>query len=56
MDRNTIMSLLVKAGENAKSSWTRRLVDLPVRDVEVDEIWGFRLARKKATSRQNEQR
>jgi IS1 family transposase len=41
MDRNTIMSLLVKAGEKCQNLMDERLVDLPVRDVQVDEIWGF---------------
>ena len=41
MDRNTIMSLLVKAGEKCQNLMDERLVDMPVRDVQVDEIWGF---------------
>ena len=41
MDRNTIMSLLVKAGERCQRLMDEKLVDLPVRDVQVDEIWGY---------------
>ena len=41
MDRNTIMSLLVKAGERCQSLMVEKIVDLQVRDVEVDEIWGY---------------
>ncbi len=41
MDRNTIMSLLVKAGDRCQRLMDEKLVDLPVRDVQVDEIWGY---------------
>jgi len=41
MDRNTIMSLLAKAGERCQRLMDEKLVDLPVRDVQVDEIWGY---------------
>jgi transposase-like protein/IS1 family transposase len=41
MDRNTIMSLLLKAGERCQHLMDEKLVNLDVRDVEVDEIWGF---------------
>jgi transposase-like protein/IS1 family transposase len=41
MNCNTIMSLLVKAGEKCQRLMDEKLVDLPVRDVEVDEIWGY---------------
>jgi transposase-like protein/IS1 family transposase len=41
MDRNTIMSLLVKAGERCEKLMEEKLQGLDVRDVEVDEIWGY---------------
>ncbi len=41
MDRNTVMSLLLKAGERCQRLMDEKLVDLPVRDVQVDEIWGY---------------
>jgi IS1 family transposase len=41
MDQNTIMSLLVKAGEKCQALMDAKLVDLPVRDVEADEIWSY---------------
>jgi transposase-like protein/IS1 family transposase len=41
MDRNTIMSLLVKAGEKCQALMDEKLVDLPVKDVQCDEIWGY---------------
>lgn len=41
LDRNTILSLLVKAGDRCNTLLTEKLVSLPVDDVEADEIWGF---------------
>ncbi|MGB9408617.1 MAG: IS1 family transposase [Terracidiphilus sp.] len=41
LDRNTIMSLLIKAGDRCQTLLTQRIVNVPVKDVEVDEIWGF---------------
>ena len=41
LDRNTIMSLLVKAGDRCQTLLIDRIVNVPVQDVEVDEIWGF---------------
>ncbi len=41
MDRNTIMSLIVKAGERCKTLMISKIVNLPVTDVQADEIWGF---------------
>jgi transposase-like protein/IS1 family transposase len=41
LDRNTLMSLLVKAGDRCHTLLTERIVNVPVQDVEVDEIWGF---------------
>ncbi|HTV83083.1 MAG TPA: IS1 family transposase [Acidobacteriaceae bacterium] len=41
MDRNTIMTLLVKAGERCQRLAQHKIEHLTVRDVEVDEIWGY---------------
>ncbi|MGA3101594.1 MAG: IS1 family transposase [Terracidiphilus sp.] len=41
MDRNTIMSLIVKAGDRCHTLLLQRIVNVPVQDVQVDEIWGF---------------
>jgi transposase-like protein len=41
LDRNTIMSLLVKAGERCEKLMLSKIASIPVQDVEVDEIWGF---------------
>ncbi len=41
LDRNTIMSLLVKAGDRCQTLMMEKVCNLTVQDVEVDEIWGF---------------
>lgn len=41
VNRDTICNLIVTAGEKAKQLLESRIVDVPVRDVECDEIWGF---------------
>jgi IS1 family transposase len=41
LDRNTIMSLLVRAGERCQTITVSKIVNLTVKDVEADEIWGF---------------
>jgi len=41
LDRNTIMKLLVLAGEKCAAIMGRLIVNVPVKDVECDEIWGF---------------
>ena len=41
MDRNTIMRLLVLAGERSKTLLVSKIQNLPVCDVEADEVWGF---------------
>jgi transposase-like protein/IS1 family transposase len=41
LDRNTIMSLLVRAGINCQRLLDRTIVNIPVRDVEADELWSF---------------
>jgi transposase-like protein/IS1 family transposase len=41
VDQNTIMKLLVLAGEKCEKLMGRLIVNVPVKDVECDEIWGF---------------
>jgi len=41
IDRNTIMSLIIKAGDRCKTLMISKIVSLPVNDVQADEIWGF---------------
>src|SRR6266700_8029879 len=41
LDRNTIMKLLVLAGEKCEKLMGRVIVNVPVKDVQADEIWGY---------------
>ncbi len=41
LDRNTIMKLLVLAGEKCEKLLESRIKNIPVSDVQCDEIWGF---------------
>jgi transposase-like protein/IS1 family transposase len=41
LHRDTILRVLVSAGEKCEKLMGRLIVNVPVRDVECDEIWGF---------------
>jgi IS1 family transposase len=41
VDQNTIMKLLVLAGKKCEKLMGRMIVNVPVKDIECDEIWGF---------------
>jgi transposase-like protein/IS1 family transposase len=41
VDQNTIMKILVLAGEKCEKLMGLLIVNVPVKDVECDEIWGF---------------
>ena len=41
LDLNTLMKILAKAGEKCEKLMGRLIVNIPVKDVQVDEIWGF---------------
>jgi IS1 family transposase len=41
LHRDTILRLLVTAGEKCEKLMGRLIVNVPVRDVECDEIWGY---------------
>ena len=41
LDRNTIMKVLVLAGEKCEKVMGRLIVNVPVKDVQCDEIWGY---------------
>ncbi len=41
LHRDTIMRLLVFAGQKCEAVMGRRIVNVPVADVQCDEIWGF---------------
>lgn len=54
LDRNTIMRLLVLAGQRCRGLLLRKIEGVPVKDVEVDEIWGF-VQKKEGHRRPDEQ-
>jgi hypothetical protein len=41
LDRNTIMSLLVRAGERCADLMDSKMRNLSCKRLEIDEIWGF---------------
>ena len=41
LHRDTILRLLVLAGEKCEKLMGRRIVNIPVKDVQCDEIWGY---------------
>ncbi len=41
LDQNTIMKALALAGEKAERVMAEQIVNVPVRDVECDEVWSF---------------
>jgi len=41
VDQNTIMKVLALVGERCEKVMGRLIVNVPVKDVEADEIWGF---------------
>src|SRR4051794_15430976 len=49
--RDTIITLLVAAGKRCGDFQARTIRDLPVDDVEADEIWGFVLCKEKTKVR-----
>jgi len=51
-NRNTIMSLLVNAGERCESLLENRIRRVAVRDVQCDEMWGF-VGMKEKTKKAN---
>ena len=48
LHRDTIMKLLVIAGEKCERLMGRKIVNVPVKDVQADEIWGFVGKKQKA--------
>ena len=41
LNRNTILSLLVRAGKKCQRLMNEKIRSIPVQDVQADEIWGF---------------
>jgi transposase-like protein/IS1 family transposase len=54
LDQNTIMKALVIAGQKCEELMGRLVVNVPVRDVECDELWAF-VAKKEGHKRTHEQ-
>ncbi len=50
--RDTILALLVKAGERCEKLLAETIIGLRVRDVECDEMWGFVAMKEKAKGRE----
>jgi len=48
LDINTLMKILVKAGEKCEKLMGRLIVKVPVKDVQCDEIWSFIQKKEKA--------
>lgn len=49
--RDTILSLMVLAGEKCKDLLESKIVNMPVQDVEVDELWAFVKCKEKTRLR-----
>lgn len=52
--RDTILALLVKAGERCEKLLADTITRLRVRDVQADEMWGFVAMKEKAKSREQQ--
>ena len=48
LHRDTILKLLVTAGEKCEKLMGRLIVNVPVKDIEADEIWSF-IGKKRKT-------
>ena len=48
LDQNTIMKALVLAGDRCEKVMARLIVNVPVKDVQCDEIWSFIQKKEKA--------
>jgi transposase-like protein/IS1 family transposase len=55
LDQNTIMKALVLAGEKSEKVMAKRIVNVPVRDVECDEIFGFLGKKQKRVKPEDDQ-
>lgn len=51
LHRDTILSLMVLAGEKCKNLLESRVINMPVQDVEVDELWAFVKCKEKTRLR-----
>jgi transposase-like protein/IS1 family transposase len=55
LDINTLMKILVKAGEKCEKILGRLIVGVPVKDVECDEIWSFVGKKQKRVQKDDDQ-
>jgi transposase-like protein/IS1 family transposase len=51
--RNTIIAAMVEAGQKCQAFMARTLANLPVNDIQADEIWGFIGCKEKTRQRNN---
>lgn len=51
LSRNAILRLLALVGRRAKRYWATKIQNLPAKDVECDEIWGFIGCKEKTRNR-----
>jgi transposase-like protein/IS1 family transposase len=47
LDKNTVMRIVVEAGESVEQFSTRTITNMEVKEVECDEVWGFCYCKKK---------
>ncbi len=47
VSKDTILGLLVAVGERCETMLASRIVGVPVRDVQVDEVWGYCFCKEK---------
>jgi transposase-like protein/IS1 family transposase len=47
VNRNTILDLLAQVGGNCEQFLEDRMTDIPVQDVQVDEVWGYVFCKEK---------
>ena len=51
VNRNTIIDLLVQVGDHCEVMLEDRLQSVPVRDVQVDEVWGYVFCKEKTRAK-----
>jgi transposase-like protein/IS1 family transposase len=51
VNRNTILALVAVVGDNCERMLEARLIGVPVRDVQVDEVWGYVFCKEKTKER-----
>jgi len=54
LHKNTVLKLLVAAGEACERFMAERIVNVPVADVELDEVWSFVQAKERTKTEQGD--